>query len=66
MGNLIEGIHKEMERARELLEQYESIGPAGMFGATFIKDAIRRAEKAIEGGEAVDMVKIYSELQGLK
>ena len=66
MGNIIEGIHKEMERARELVKLYEEIGAAGMFGKAAIENTIKRAEKAIESGEAVDMVKIYVELKELK
>jgi hypothetical protein len=66
LGNLIEGIHQEMNRARELAKLYDDIGPAGAFGNAIIEDTIKRAEKAIESGEAVDMVKIYAELKELK
>ena len=64
--NLIEGLQQEAERRRKLLPQYESIGVAGMFGATMLKMDIQRAEKSIAGGDVVEMVKTYKELSDAK
>lgn len=60
--NLIEGLQKELQRNREILKIYEEI-PQGAFGATMIKMAIDKAEKAMAEGDAVEMLKCYKELQ---
>lgn len=60
--NLIEGLQKEANRRREVLKGYEAIGPAGTFGATFLKHDIQRAEAAIAGGDVVEMIALYKEL----
>lgn len=60
--NLIEGLLKEATRRREILPHYEAIGPAGMFGATMLKQDILRAEQAIAGGDVAEMVALYKEL----
>ncbi|MDP2365978.1 MAG: hypothetical protein Q8M94_19675 [Ignavibacteria bacterium] len=64
--NLIAGIHEQMNRARELRKHYEDIGDAGMFGKIIIGDAIEKAEKAIESGDAVKMLSAYFELEELE
>ena len=64
--NLIEGLQREANRRRELLPQYEAIGPAGTFGATLLKLDILRAEKSIAGGDVVEMVATYKELSEAK
>jgi hypothetical protein len=61
--NLIEGIQQELDRNRELLQEYKNIGPAGMFGATMIQNAIKTAEKAIAHGDTIQMLKSYNELK---
>lgn len=60
--NLIEGLQQEANRRRELLKKYEAIGPAGIFGATFLKIDIERAEKAIAGNDIFEMIAVYKEL----
>jgi len=62
MPNLMEGLQKEMNRCRELVKLYEEI-PTGGFGATMIKQDISNAEKAIAGGDIVEMLKIFKVLQ---
>lgn len=64
--DLIEGIQKELTRNREILGMYEEIGTAGMFGATMIKNTIAAAERAIEQGDIVAMVKACKVLQETK
>jgi hypothetical protein len=61
--NLMDGLIDELNRNRELLKQYEAIGPAGMFGAHFIKQAIKDGEDSIRSGDVVQMLRAYSELK---
>jgi len=61
----IPGLHKELDRARELLKAYEEI-PTGFFGVAIIKQAIQKAEKAIEEGDVVKELVAYKELKSLK
>jgi len=62
---LLESIHKEMDRARELLVEYRKI-PTGFFGATIIDQTIKQAEKAIEEDDVVKMLVAYEELKKLE
>ena len=63
--NLIDGLNIELERAKELLELYESI-PAGVWGATIIRQTIDHAELSMQTGNTVEMVKAYQRLQNLE
>ena len=60
--NLIEGLHEELKRNREILVMYKEI-PAGVFGATMIQAAINRAEKSISDGDTVAMLVSLGELK---
>lgn len=60
--NLIEGLQKEIERNKELLEAYESI-PQGGFGAHFIRQSIEHGEKAIAEHDTVEMVHALASLK---
>lgn len=62
--NLIEGLQEEMNRCRELLKQYEEIGPAGAFGKAAIQQRIKAAEASIASGDVVDMLRQYEALKG--
>ncbi len=66
METLADGILKEQERCRELLEAYTEIGPAGAFAHSMINDALRRTEKAVMQGDTVAMLALYKELKGFK
>lgn len=61
-----EDFPKQQARARELLSQYHQIGPAGTFGAMMIEQAMQRADKAIAGGDVIEILRSYEELRGLK
>ena len=61
--NLMEGLIKQINRNRELVSLYESIGPAGQFGATFIKQDIMEAEEAMGSGDIVAMAQCYETLK---
>ena len=62
--NLIEGIQTEQTRVRELLKQYEAIGPTGAFGAMMLKQALQHGDKSIASGDVVDMLAAHAELKG--
>lgn len=64
--NLMEGLLRELDRNNELLKQYESIGPVGIFGATAIRKDIEDGYKAITESDTVQMVKSFQTLQGNK
>lgn len=61
--NLMEGLINELNRVRELLKDYEEIGPAGIFGATMLKQDIKKAEKAISSGDVIQMLLAYNSLK---
>lgn len=53
----------ELKRNRELLKEYEAIGPTGAFGAFFIKQAIEAGETAIRNGDVIQMITAFKQLQ---
>lgn len=55
---------KEQARVRELLTQYKAIGPAGMFGAAMIEQALQRADQAAISGDVVAILRSFEELKG--
>lgn len=64
MGNLIEELHKEMERVRELIIEYEALPDrVGFMGAAVMRGAIKQAEKSIESGDVVEEVRAYANLK---
>lgn len=63
--NLVDGLNQELERARELLDVYEGI-PSGGFGAMVIRETIEHAEKSMQLGDTVEMLKAYGSLQKLE
>lgn len=63
---LADALPKEQQRARELLRQYQEIGPAGAFGAAMITQALARADAASASGDVVAMVRSLEELRELK
>jgi hypothetical protein len=52
-----------MARVREVLGHYREIGPAGVFGATFIELDLREADRAVMSGDLVAMLIAYKKLQ---
>ncbi len=63
--NLIDGIHTELERARQLLEAYQAI-PTGIFGEAMIKMTIDQAEMSMKSDNISEMVIAYERLKNLK
>ena len=66
MSSIGTEIVKEQARVRELKSRYDSIGPAGTFGATMIELALRRADEAISSGDVVKILQSYKELKNLE
>lgn len=65
--NLIDALLKEMNRVRELIKLYEGLPDnAGWFGASLMKVAIQKAEKAISSGDVIQELKVYEELKGFE
>lgn len=64
--NIIEAMFEEMNRARELIKQYEGVGAAGNWGKQIIGAVIKRSEAAISRGDVEEMLKLYNELKNLK
>ena len=54
----------EQARVRELLVEYEKLGPVGIFGAAMIRQALENADKAAVSGDVVAMLQAYEELRG--
>ena len=61
-----DALPKEMARVREVLGHYKEIGPAGMFGAAFIEQDLRAADKAVMSGDVVAMIAAYNKLKEIK
>jgi hypothetical protein len=60
--NLPEALAMEIERNRELLEEYKKI-PGGVFGAMVISMAINNAVDALASGDVVEMMKAYEAIK---
>jgi hypothetical protein len=60
-----EALPHEIERVQELLKEYESI-PTGIFAATLMKQAIRKAHDVMMSGDLVGMIAVYEELKGFE
>ena len=61
--NLVEGLNKELDRCRELVELYKAIGPAGTLGRMSIEASIKEGKEAMESGDTVRMVRAYARLE---
>jgi len=57
-----EDFPKQQARLRELLKQYQAIGPAGTFGAMSIEQALKQAEEAAIGGDIIATLKAYQNM----
>lgn len=68
LGNqsLGDALPKEMARARVVLGHYKEVGPAGMFGVMMIERSLHAADKAVMSGDAVQMLRAYSDLLTIK
>ncbi|HEA19635.1 hypothetical protein LCGC14_1125880 [marine sediment metagenome] len=62
--SLIAGMNEELNRDRELLQQYQQIG--GLFAFTILKAKIKEAEDSIASGNVVRMLIAYKTLKNSK
>lgn len=63
--NLMEGLLEEINRVKEILPYYEEI-PQGIFGATVIKDSIKKGEAALVSGNIIDMMCAFDDLKDIQ
>lgn len=54
----------QQARCRVLLKTYADLGPAGVFGAAYIKSVLKRADKAAMSGDVVEMVRAFHDMKG--
>lgn len=65
--SLADAFIAEQARCRDLLSIYRSLPDnAGAFGAMFIDDMLRRADRAAMEGDVVAMLRIYQEMRDTK
>ncbi len=64
--NLMESLLNEIERNAKLVKIYESVGPAGTFGATMIQQDINKAKKAVADNDLAAMIVAHEALKGNK
>lgn len=60
--NLAEALAKEIDRNRELLEEYKKI-PTGIFGAMMIDQDIKAAVDALASGDVVKIAQAYEAIK---
>lgn len=62
--NLIEAIQAECNRLRDVLPQYDELGPVGAFGGAMLRHCITEGEASIASGDVVRMVQALKGLRG--
>lgn len=65
MATLGDEFPEEIERTREKLKSYESIGIAGLSGANVIRATIKAAEKAQQEQDVVAMIRLLQEMRNI-
>lgn len=63
METLADALPKEIAHVREVLGHYRDIGPAGMFGAAFIEQDLKRADQAVMSGDLIAMIAALNALR---
>lgn len=66
MSSLAEEYPKEQARVRQILGQYQAIGPEGFFGAAMIEQTLAQADRAATSGYVIDMLKAFEEMKKIK
>lgn len=61
---LAEALPQEIERVKELVKLYRSIGPAGEIAARLMELDIKSAESATTNQDTVAMLRAFYKLQG--
>jgi len=54
--DMIKALQTQINRCRQLLKEYESLGPAGNFGAHMIKYDLKRAEDALSSHDVIEII----------
>jgi len=63
--NLVRGLHDQIVRCKDLIKCYEEISTGG-FALMMLKPAVANAENALGGGDVVEMMRCYKELEGFE
>lgn len=63
MGNLAEGLLEEINRNINLVVIYSSVGAAGVFALSMIRQDINLALKAIIEGDVIAMMQAFEKLK---
>ena len=63
MPSLGEEYPQQQARCRDLLLEYQKIGPAGAFGATMIKETLREADEAAVSSDVVAMLRAFEKMK---
>lgn len=62
--NIIEGLHKEIDRVWEIIKEYDAVpNGAGAFAAGLMRHSIKNAENMIATGDTVGMMKALNDLK---
>ena len=62
--NLIEGLHEEMDRVREIIKTYDELpNNAGAWASANMKHSIKNAESLLAIGDTIGMIKAYNDLK---
>jgi len=64
MNTVGDELPREQARCRELLRQYQSLGPVGKFGYLMIEAVMKRADVAVASGDVIAMIRSLEELRG--
>jgi hypothetical protein len=65
--NLIEKLHSEMDRVREIIKEYESLpNNAGAFASVMMKFSIKNAKNLMAIGDTIGMMSALKDLQEYK
>ena len=66
MSSVGEEFPKEQARVRGLLGLYKAIGTPGIFGASMMEAALKRADQAAISGDPVEILRSFEELRSFK
>jgi hypothetical protein len=61
---LADALPNEIARVTVILGHYVEIGPAGAFGAMFIRASLDRATRAAASGDVIAMIQALEDLKG--
>jgi hypothetical protein len=62
--NLMDGLLSEMNRVRELIQDYKELpNNAGWFGVSIMTCSIKFAEQAISENDVIKMLRVYETLK---